>query len=77
MEEIREQIQQELNEISKKEVEIMEWYGKPPCTEKEEARLRLGELLRYRNRLLSRAEEMGFNWEPEEVSEDQVRYVLT
>lgn len=76
MEELRQQIQQELNDISEKEVETMQWYGKPRCTEKEDARLRLGELLNYRNTLLARAEQLGYRYEPEEVSEKQVRYVL-
>jgi hypothetical protein len=76
MEKLRQQIQQELDNISEKEAEIMEWYGKPRCPEKEDARLRLGELLQYRNTLLTRAEEIGYTYTPEEISENQVRYVL-
>lgn len=76
VEEVRQRIQRELNEISEKEAEIMEWYGKPNCPQKEDARLRLGVLLDYRNTLLTRAEGMGYTYAPEEISEKQVRYVL-
>ena len=74
---MKEQIQQELNSISEKETEIMrEWYGKPECQQKADARLRLGELLDYRNRLLTRAKGLGYDYIPEEISKTQYRYVL-
>jgi ElaB/YqjD/DUF883 family membrane-anchored ribosome-binding protein len=76
MQNLRQQIQQELDDISNKEMEIMKWYSKPRCQQKEDARLRLGELLDYRNRLLARAEELGYTYVPEEISKNQVRYVL-
>jgi len=74
---MKQQIQLELNSISEKESEILtQWFGKPECQQKADARLRLGELLDYRNRLLTRAEALGYSYIPEEISKTQYRYVL-